>query len=161
MSSPTGIKTNRSKFSLFFGLCWVFVVARGLSLAVAHRLKLPRGTWDLSSPTRVQTQVPCIDKQILNHQTTSKVPKVLSLSCSYSSGGDKTYKNLIILRNSKNNDGDVCGHHGRRGYSRASQFGERHDSLGKTNEKKWLFFSFEGFSLPCLSQQKNQKYVEL
>ena len=29
-----------------------------------------------------------------------------------------------------------------RGCSRASQFGERHDSLGKTNEKKWLFFSF-------------------
>ena len=37
-----------------------------------------------------------------------------------------------------------------RGRSRASQFGERHGSLGKTNEKKWLFFSFWGLfpSLP-------------
>ena len=27
----------------------------------------PRGMWDLSPPTRDQTQTPCIDRQSLNH----------------------------------------------------------------------------------------------
>ena len=35
------------------------------------------GVWDLSSPTRDQTLVPCIANQILNHWTTRKVPNGL------------------------------------------------------------------------------------
>ena len=32
----------------------------------------PQGMWDLSSPTRDETWVPCIGRQILNHWTTRK-----------------------------------------------------------------------------------------
>ena len=32
------------------------------------------GMWDLSSPIRDQTHVPCIGRQILNHWTTREVP---------------------------------------------------------------------------------------
>ena len=35
------------------------------------------GVWDLSSPTRDQTLVPCIANQILNHWATRKVPNGL------------------------------------------------------------------------------------
>ena len=34
---------------------------------------LPQGMWDLSSPTRDQTCVPCIPRQILNRWTTKEV----------------------------------------------------------------------------------------
>ena len=34
---------------------------------------LPQGIWDLSSPTRDQTSIPCIARQILNHWTTRQV----------------------------------------------------------------------------------------
>ena len=33
----------------------------------------PRGMWDLSPPTRDQTQTPCIDRQSLNHWTVNKI----------------------------------------------------------------------------------------
>ena len=36
--------------------------------------QLPRGMWDLSSPTRDRTHVPCIGRWILNHWTTREVP---------------------------------------------------------------------------------------
>ena len=63
------------------------VVARGLSScgswALEHRLsscgagaQLPHGMWDLSSPTRDQTRVPCIGRWILNHWTTREVPLI-------------------------------------------------------------------------------------
>ena len=64
------------------------VVARGLcslrhtgSLFEACRLsscgtqaQLPCGMWDLSSPTRDRTCVPCLGRQILYHWTTREVP---------------------------------------------------------------------------------------
>ena len=34
------------------------------------------GIWDLSSPTRDQTCIPCIGRQILNHWTTREVPSM-------------------------------------------------------------------------------------
>ena len=37
----------------------------------------PQGMWDLSSPTRDQTCVPCIGRQILNHWTAREVPNFL------------------------------------------------------------------------------------
>ena len=40
-------------------------------LAVPHM-------WDLSSPTRNQTRIPCTGRQIFNHWTTREVP---SLQC--------------------------------------------------------------------------------
>ena len=57
----------------------------GFSLVGAHVLSscdaqasLPRSVWDLSSPTRDQTCVTCIGRQILNHWTTREVPPPLS-----------------------------------------------------------------------------------
>ena len=49
------------------------VAVRGLSScgAQAH---FPLGMWDLSSPTRDRTCVPCIGRRILNHWTTREVP---------------------------------------------------------------------------------------
>ena len=35
------------------------------------------GIWDLSSPTRGQTHIPCIGRQILNHWTTREVPPMV------------------------------------------------------------------------------------
>ena len=35
--------------------------------------------WDLSSPTRDQTHIPCIGGQIINHWTTREAPASLSL----------------------------------------------------------------------------------
>ena len=49
------------------------VVAGGLS-SCGTWAWLPRGMWDLSSPTRDQTGVPCIARQVLNHWTTREVP---------------------------------------------------------------------------------------
>ena len=50
------------------------MVASGLAvhsiLVVALRLSC---VWDLSSPTRYQTHVPCIERWILNHWTTREV----------------------------------------------------------------------------------------
>ena len=39
--------------------------------------KLLHGVWDLSSPTRVQTHIPCLTRQILNLWTTREVPREL------------------------------------------------------------------------------------
>ena len=36
--------------------------------------------WDLSSPARDQTRIPCIARQILNHWTTREVPCYLLLN---------------------------------------------------------------------------------
>ena len=74
----------------FFLLCWVFIAARRLSLAVVWGLLALRSTgsriqahylrcsgfvapWHVeSSWTRDQTHVPCFGRQILNHWTTGK-----------------------------------------------------------------------------------------
>ena len=42
---------------------------------------LPEGMWDLSSPTRDRTCIPCIGKQSLNHWTTSEVPPIWFCNC--------------------------------------------------------------------------------
>ena len=49
------------------------IVACGLSSCSAQS-QLPRGIWDLSSPNRNRTCVPCIKRCILNHSTTREVP---------------------------------------------------------------------------------------
>ena len=49
------------------------LVARRLSSCIV-RAQLPRGVWDLSTPTRDQTHIPCIGRWILNHWTTREVP---------------------------------------------------------------------------------------
>ena len=51
------------------------VVVCGLS-SYGVRAQLPRSMWDLSSPTRDQTCVPCIGRWILNHRTTREVPNI-------------------------------------------------------------------------------------
>ena len=60
------------------GLCSLWhvgslVEARKLSSCGA-RASLPRGLWDLSSPTRDRTRVPCIGRRILYHCTAREVP---------------------------------------------------------------------------------------
>ena len=54
-------------FILFlnFWLPWVFIAAHGLSLVV---------TCDLSSPSRVQTHIPCIGRRVLSHWTPQRSP---------------------------------------------------------------------------------------
>ena len=51
-----------------------FTVAHGLQSAqlssCCTRAYLPQSMWDLSSPTRDQTCIPCIGRQLLDHWTT-------------------------------------------------------------------------------------------
>ena len=67
--------TNRHK-ALFSGIYlfigWVLVVTHGLWSTWAQ---LPQGMWDLSSPTRDQTHMPCIGRQTPNHGTTREVSR--------------------------------------------------------------------------------------
>ena len=56
----------------------LLAAALGLSSCGVRALErtcvlLPRGMWDLSSPTRDQIRVPCIGRRILNHWTTREV----------------------------------------------------------------------------------------
>ena len=54
------------------------VAAQGLSSYGTQTYILQHaGIWDLSSPTMDGTGVPCIARQILNHQTTREVPSHL------------------------------------------------------------------------------------
>ena len=55
---------------------WVFVVIFFLSFFFFH-LAVPLGMWDLISPIRNWTQVPCIERWRLNHWTTREVPVVI------------------------------------------------------------------------------------
>ena len=50
------------------------------SLIVLHRPSCATqlGLWDLSYPTRDQTLIPCIARQVLNHWTTREVPSLSS-----------------------------------------------------------------------------------
>ena len=64
--------------------CGACVPERVASVYVAYRLsscgvwaQLPHGIWDLSSPVRDRTSIPCIGRQILNHWTTREVPGFL------------------------------------------------------------------------------------
>ena len=61
------------------GLCSLrhigsLVEARELS-SCGTWAQLPRGMWDLSSPTRDGTRIPCIGRWILYHWTTREVPR--------------------------------------------------------------------------------------
>ena len=90
----TSFKKKKKKKHLFiylfnFWLHRVLVAACGLFI-VAFRLQgkqsqFTRGTWDLSSTTRNQTHVPCI-RRILNHWTTSEVPKLSFLVITFRPG---------------------------------------------------------------------------
>ena len=64
------------------GLCSLCHVG---SLVEVHELSscgmglVARGMWDLSSPTRDQTHVPCIGRWILYHWTTREIPLIVFL----------------------------------------------------------------------------------
>ena len=53
---------------------WALSLRHGSSVNEARGLA-PR-LWDLSSPTRDRTHVPCIGRRILNHWTTREVPLI-------------------------------------------------------------------------------------
>ena len=44
------------------------------SVVAEHGLSCPTACGNFSSPTRYRTHVPCIERQVLNHQTTREVP---------------------------------------------------------------------------------------
>ena len=63
-----------------------FIVAPGLSSRGTRALEIQglvvashglSCLWDLSSPTKDHTHVPCIGRQVLNHRTSGEVPKAL------------------------------------------------------------------------------------
>ena len=54
--------------------CAGSVVAVRRLFSCGPRAQLPCGMWDLSSPTRDRTRVPCFGRRILNHWTTKEVP---------------------------------------------------------------------------------------
>ena len=66
-------------FFFFFWLLRVLVAACGIFRCGAWA-KLPRGMWDLSSPTRAVTRVPLHWKADSNHWTTREVPSFKFLS---------------------------------------------------------------------------------
>ena len=47
------------------------------SVVVGVQTYLPRGMWNLSSPTRDRIHTPCTGRQILNHWTPKEAPKPL------------------------------------------------------------------------------------
>ena len=65
-------------FFFFFWLCWVFTVARGL-LSWGSPAWLGHSIWDLRSPTRDQTHIPCTGRKILPW-TTREVPRICIIS---------------------------------------------------------------------------------
>ena len=52
----------------------VFIVFVTILLLFYVLVFWPPGMWDLSSPTRGRTQVPCIGRRILNHWITREAP---------------------------------------------------------------------------------------
>ena len=91
---PSCIQLSCSLFFFFFWLCWIFVAVWGLLLlqstgprarqsACGVLAGLLRGIWDLNSPTRGRTHVPCIGRWILNHWTVREVPSCSLLSTCY------------------------------------------------------------------------------
>ena len=59
--------------------CRAWAPERAGSVVAVHglqnpRAQLPRSKWDLSSPTRARTRIPCIGRQILNHWIAREVP---------------------------------------------------------------------------------------
>ena len=49
------------------------------SVVAALKFSCPRSLWELSSPTRDQTCIPCVGRQIPNHWTTREVPEIIIL----------------------------------------------------------------------------------
>ena len=54
-------------------LHWVFIGTDGASLVVVLRLNCPHNVWDVSSPSRDRTHIPCIGRKIRNYWTTREV----------------------------------------------------------------------------------------
>ena len=84
----------------FVVACRLFIAVWGLPSSCGTgrlrswgtRASLSCDMWDLSSPTRNQTQVPCIGRWILNHWTTREVPlPVFEIPCFY------RFLNLVLL----------------------------------------------------------------
>ena len=71
---------------IFFAIRGIFVVVCGLSSCGDYSNLVAPCIWHLSSPTRDQTCVPCIRRQILNHWITRELPKVFFFSCLKSLG---------------------------------------------------------------------------
>ena len=72
-------------FLSFLKYLFIYLAASGLicdmrDLSLCARAWLPHGMWDLSSPTRDRTHVPCIGRWILNHWTTRGVPSIYFLT---------------------------------------------------------------------------------
>ena len=84
----------------FVVACRLFIAVWGLPSSCGTgrprswgtRASLSCDMWDLSSPTRNQTQVPCIGRWILNHWTTREIPlPVFEIPCFY------RFLNLVLL----------------------------------------------------------------
>ena len=81
-------------FSTTLGLCCgirACLVLVNTGLSCGPRAYLPHSLWEISYPTRDQTQVPCVGSQILNHWTTREVLHIAILN--------KFYRDDPILRN--------------------------------------------------------------
>ena len=65
-------------FFLFFLFIYFFTAAllQPSGFLYSTQFYWPRGMWELSSPTRDWSHVPCIERQLLNHWTTREVPRV-------------------------------------------------------------------------------------
>ena len=75
------LSTTWVNLSSFCCCCWI-LPAMGLHCmnfsSCGTQAKFPWGIWDLSSPTRDSSLVPCIGRQILNHWTSMEVPNLSS-----------------------------------------------------------------------------------
>ena len=68
-----GVWAPESVGSVVCGHTASLVEALRLSSCGGH-VQLPRSRWDLNSPTRDRTHVPCVGRWILYHWTTREVP---------------------------------------------------------------------------------------
>ena len=58
------VEISKVLFFLFFA-AWLVIAALRLSIVAACGLSCPKGMWDLSSPNKDRTHVPCIGRQSL------------------------------------------------------------------------------------------------
>ena len=83
----------------FIVMCRLFSNCGAWTQWCGMRASLPHSMWDLSSPTRGWTCVPCIGRQILNHWTAREVLHIYfrissSQPCLKTTG---LYENLLLL----------------------------------------------------------------
>ena len=72
MLQSTGCRACRLQRSQLMGSMW--------AQQLEHTTLVALDMWDLSSATRDQTSIPCIDRQILNPWTTREVPLFVGVS---------------------------------------------------------------------------------